>query len=199
MVTDDHPLSLLATSPKAKDAYQRLTRWLRTPAVQARIARLTHRRPIVAGVRVDGDLAKHQLFQIPFPAGPGTVDALVGTYGDSLRRPGTTVYVLDTSGSMKGRRLALLKEALSGLTGPDTFRRRERITFLPFAAGPHPATTFDIPATGPTDRSLREIRAYVGDLTAHGGTGMYDSLVRAYEIVGAGEGGFGPSCCSPTG
>ncbi|GAB1823511.1 vWA domain-containing protein [Herbidospora sp. RD11066] len=188
VVTDDHPLSLLASAPEAKDAYQRLTAWLRTQAVQERISQLTHRRPIVGGVRVSGDLAAHQPFQIPFPADPGSVDDLVDTYNDSLRRPGTTVYVLDTSGSMKGRRLTLLKNALSALTRPDTFRRRERITFLPFASGPRPPTTFDIPETGPTARSLREIRSFLGNLTAHGGTAMYDALVRAYEIAGSEKG-----------
>ncbi|WP_066371126.1 VWA domain-containing protein [Herbidospora mongoliensis] len=184
-VTADHPLSLLATSPAAKDAFQRLTRWLRTQPVQERIAGLTRRRPIVSGARVAVELSARQ-FQIPFPADLDTVDALVHAYNDNLRLPGRTVYVLDTSGSMKGARLARLKEALSGLTG--TFRRRERITFLPFAMEPGAASTVDIPETGPTGGTLREIRTYVENLTAGGDTAIYDSLVRAYDLVGIGKG-----------
>jgi len=142
-ITTDHPLSLLATaSALAKDAYQRLTGYLRTASTQRRIMRLTHRRPIIGEVPLSPELAARQPFQTLLPAQPATVDGLLDAYNERLRRPGRTVYLLDTSGSMKGARLKKLQEALTGLTAADTaaphtaFHRSEQVTFLPFSTTP---------------------------------------------------------------
>ncbi|GII61889.1 VWA domain-containing protein [Sphaerisporangium krabiense] len=192
VITATYPLSLLASAPAAKDAYQRLTRYLRTPRVQDEIMRVTHRRPIIGGVALTPDLAGHRPFQLPFPASLATVDELVGAYRGRLRRPGRTIYVLDTSGSMEGRRLAALKRALSALTGADDdlaarlsrFETREQVTFLPFATVPGRPVTFRIPAraAGPV---LARIRRHIADLRAGGGTAAYDAVVAAYRIIRA--------------
>jgi Ca-activated chloride channel homolog len=72
------------------------------------------------------------------------VNELIHAYDDTLRRPGRTVYILDTSGSMAGPRIVGLKRALAALTGADTsltgqfsqFQTEEQITFLPFNTAP---------------------------------------------------------------
>jgi Ca-activated chloride channel family protein len=78
--TATYPLTLLASAPTpAKDAYRRLVRYLRAPAVQRRIADVTLRRPAVA----DPGGATHddrQLVELPFPASLDVLDSLVAAY-----------------------------------------------------------------------------------------------------------------------
>jgi hypothetical protein len=119
-------------------------------------------------------------------------NSLLATYFDQLRRPARTVYVLDTSGSMAGDRLAQLKAALAGLTGADAslsgqfdrFHGREQVTMLPFDTRPGTPTAFDVPEQDPQP-VLDRIRAYAGGLTARGNTALYDALVSAYDVLRA--------------
>jgi Ca-activated chloride channel family protein len=186
-----YPLSILTTAPlAAKNAYQRLARYLTSPPVQQQIMQVTHRRPIAGNLPLSPELAGHQPFELPFPAASGTLRDLIDTYNGTLVRASRTVYVLDTSGSMAGPRIVGLKRALLALTGADTslagqfsmFQSREQVTFLPFSTAPGTPVTFNIPATsaGPT---LLRMRTYINGLAAGGWTAIYDSLVRAYQIM----------------
>lgn len=91
------------------------------------------------------------------------------------------MYVLDTSGSMKGGRLAQLKSALNGLTGD--FREREQVTLLPFGSTVKQVRTHTVdpadPKAGPA-----AIRADAAALTAEGDTAIYSSLAAAYDHLG---------------
>ncbi|MFE9748004.1 substrate-binding domain-containing protein [Saccharothrix saharensis] len=191
VVTADYPLTLLAGSgDDARDAHQRLTDHLRTPDVQREIMRTTHRRPVVPGVEPDSRFTARDLVELPFPAARDSVDALLSAYFDEIRRPSRTLYVLDTSGSMAGDRIASLRAALVGLTGADDsltgrfrrFRSREEVTMLPFNTSPGTARTFTL-AEGDPGAGLAEIKAYAEGLTEGGGTAIYDSLTRAYEVM----------------
>jgi Ca-activated chloride channel family protein len=191
VVPADYPLSVLATAPPAaKDAYQRLAAYLRTPEAQARIMAVTHRRPVTGGIPLATALAAHQPYELPFPGTLETVSKLIAAYQDSARRPGRTVYVLDVSGSMRGQRIAMLKQALVALTGADPtafgrssrFENGEQITLLPFSTTPAPPATFNMPP-GTTGPVLGQIRDYIRQLTADGSTAMYDALRAAYKII----------------
>jgi len=188
-VTADYTLSSLASAPPAaKAAYSRLVGYLDTPDAQRKIMQSTSRRPGVPGVAPNATLGRHHLFELPFPGTITIVDDLISAYYGTLRRPARTAYVLDTSESMTGDRLAGLKAALTQLTGSGsadpgvTFQTREQVTLEPFSTGPRPPTTFDVPATGPQP-VLTRIAAFVADLTAGGGTAIYDALVLAYQTV----------------
>lgn len=89
--------------------------------------------------------------------------------------------MLDTSGSMKGGRLARLKSALNGLTGD--FREREQVTLLPFGSTVKQVRTHTVdpadPKAGPA-----AIRADAAALTAEGDTAIYSSLAAAYDHLG---------------
>jgi Ca-activated chloride channel family protein len=192
-VTADYPLSLLASAPAgAKSAYQRLTAYLRTTAVQQDIMRITHRRPAAGGVQRTGVLATQQPFTLPFPGTLGTVNGLIDDYDNTLRRPGRTAYVLDTSGSMAGAGITGLKQALLALTGADTsatgrfsqFEAGEQITLLPFNTVPGSPLTITMPAAD-QEPVLAQIRHFTDGLTAKGATAIYDSLVDAYQLVAA--------------
>jgi Ca-activated chloride channel homolog len=191
VVTADYPLTLLTDAgDDARGAHQRLTDHLRTPDVQRRIMETTHRRPVVPGVDLDSRFAVRDLVELPFPAARDSVDALLSAYFNEIRRPSRTLYVLDTSGSMAGDRIASLRSALVGLTGADDsltgrfrrFRSREEVTMLPFNTEPGTPRTFTLPEGDP-QAELAEIKAFAEGLRDGGGTAIYDSLSRAYEVM----------------
>jgi Ca-activated chloride channel homolog len=192
VVTADYPLTLLTdANDDARSAHQRLTDHLRTPDVQRQIMDTTRRRPVVPGVALSDQFAQRDLVELPFPAGGGTVDALLSAYFNKIRRPSRTLYVLDTSGSMKGERIESLKAALVALTGADGtlvgkyrgFRGREEVTLLEFNSRPGTPQTFTVPETNPQPE-LDKIKSYVAGLRAEGGTAIYDSLLEGYQLLG---------------
>jgi Ca-activated chloride channel family protein len=191
VVTADYPLTLLnPANEDARSAHQRLSEYLRTPDVQRKIMETTQRRPVVPGVGLGARFAQRDLIELPFPATQQAVDGLLVAYFDKIRRPSRTLYVLDTSGSMAGDRIESLRTALVGLTGADgtltgryrQFRSREEITLLPFSSAPLPAQTFNVPETDPKP-VLDKVKAVAEGLQASGGTAIYDSLARGYQVM----------------
>ncbi|WP_436762324.1 VWA domain-containing protein [Streptosporangium sp. V21-05] len=191
VVTADYPLTLLGSaSPEKKELYGKLATWLRTPEIQREIMTTTHRRPIVPGVRPDPRFGTASLVELPFPNRRGAADRLIGVYLNQVRRPSRTLFVLDTSGSMRGERIDALKQALTALSGADTsasgsfsrFRDRETVTMIPFNTGPGTPQTFTLPDRDPGP-VLQRIRSYSQGLRVDGGTAIFDSLRAAYEQV----------------
>jgi Ca-activated chloride channel homolog len=191
VIEADYPLSLLTSAPPAAQAaFQRLVRYLTSPAIQQQIMTTTHRRPAAHPGQPDGELPA-TLDVLPSPDKPATVKKLIQLYFGQLRAPGRTVYVLDTSESMgPDQGLTGLKNALSTLTGAggttagefSEFRDGEEVTLLPFSDKPAAPATYPIPASGPGGM-LAGIRTYVNGLKPHGQTAMYDALVRAYQLL----------------
>ncbi|MFC7964769.1 substrate-binding and vWA domain-containing protein [Streptomyces cinereoruber] len=184
VVTADYPFTLLASArPEAKEAAGRLTAHLRTPDVQRRITETTLRRPVVAGTAPAPALARDQRRELPFPGSRAVADGLLDAYENTLRRPSRTVYVLDTSGSMRGERLDRLKAALTELTGD--FRDREEVTLMPFGSSVKRSEvrTHTVDPAAPK-AALDAIRAGAAGLSASGGTAVYSSLREAYRSLG---------------
>src|SRR4029077_14724918 len=117
IVTADYPFMLLNAGKR--DAYDKVTAYLRTPDVQKRIMTDAPRRPAIPGVPLDPRFGTQTLIELPFPAKLETIDALITTYLDEGRKPASAVFVLDVSGSMNGDRLDQLKAAMKALTGTD--------------------------------------------------------------------------------
>jgi Ca-activated chloride channel family protein len=191
-ITASYPLSLLTSaSGAAKNAYTRLVSYLRTPAVQRQIMQQTRRRPATPGVKLDPGLGSHPINELPFPGTIGVVNDLLAAYNGQLRRPARTVYVLDTSGSMAGSRLAGLKAALANLTGAEIspaaqdsqFQEREQVIMVPFNTAPGNPRVFNVPAQNP-GAVLAQIRAYANTLSAGGWTAIYSALETAYAMIG---------------
>lgn len=192
VVTADYPLTLLKSAPvAARDSFARVAEALRTPARQKDIVNRTGRRPIEPSVPLPAPLADRTLIELPFPARRDAVDALLAAYQNEIRRPSRTVYVLDTSGSMKGDRITGLRTALTALTGADTtlsgrfakFRAREEVTLLAFSGTVKAPVTVTVPQSSPVP-ALERIRTAVTSLRADGGTGIYQALERAYALLG---------------
>ncbi|MFD8301002.1 substrate-binding domain-containing protein [Streptomyces sp. NPDC059690] len=182
VVTADYPLSsLAATDAATREEVRRLTEALRTPAIQRRITTATHRRPVIPSVPPAPGLDTARRHELPFPGSRSVADGLLHSYENELRRPSRTVYVLDTSGSMDGDRLARLKRALSDLTGD--FRDREAVTLMPFGSGVKSVRTHVVDPADPK-AGLDAIRADTEALSADGDTAIYTSLEKAYEHLG---------------
>ncbi|NUP80363.1 MAG: VWA domain-containing protein [Nonomuraea sp.] len=189
VVSADYPLTLLASAAEPKrQLYGKLAAWLRTPAVQKEIMTATHRRPIVPGVAPDPRFGAAPLVELPFPNRRATADELITTYLDRVRVPAEALFVLDTSGSMKGDRIGALRQALVALTGADTsasgafsrFRGREAVTMIPFNQRPGTPVPFTVPERDP-GTALARIKEFAEGLDAGGGTAIYDSLSAAYD------------------
>ncbi|MBA9004457.1 substrate-binding domain-containing protein [Thermomonospora cellulosilytica] len=186
VVTADYPLTLLASAPgHARDAHRRLAAYLRRPDVQRRIMTQLHRRPVNPEVSAAGFAPVPA--ELPFPARLDAVQALLGAYYDRIRRPSRTLYVLDTSGSMQGERIEQLRTALVALTGGaagrfERFYNREEVTLIPFNGAPQTPLSYTVPAENPAP-VLARIRDTAEGLKAEGGTAIYDSLLRAYEVA----------------
>ncbi|MER7008530.1 VWA domain-containing protein [Dactylosporangium sp. NPDC000555] len=195
VVTADYPLTLLAgVSEQTKTNYAAVTDYLRRPSVQRQIMAKTWRRPAVPNVALAPEFGPKggSLPELPFPGRLEAANALIGAFGDDLRKPARTIYVLDLSGSMKGERIQGLKNALIGLTGADTslsgqfsrFNGREQVLMVPFGTKPGQVRRFDVPESDfrPT---LEQIRSYAGGLAANGDTAIYDALFVAYDQAAA--------------
>ncbi|MEU6535276.1 substrate-binding domain-containing protein [Streptomyces sp. NPDC047000] len=182
VVTADYPFSSLAASDATtRENVRKVTDDLRTAAVQKLITDSTHRRPVVASVHPGAGLGTDRRRELPFPGTRSVADGLLDSYENELRRPSRTVYVLDTSGSMAGDRLARLKKALTGLTGD--FREREEVTLMPFGSDVKSVRSHVVEPSDP-QRGLAAIRKDTAGLTADGNTAIYTSLEKAYDHLG---------------
>jgi len=190
ILTADYPLMLLNSAKQP--AYQKVVGWLLDPKQQRRIMTDTNRRPAIPGVALDPKFPTTTLVSLPFPSRLDTINSLLTTYLDQVRRPASAIFVLDLSGSMNGDRLDNLKHALTQLTGLDTsvtgqfsrFRAREDVTFITFSTDVNDVRTFTIDDTNPNGPDMSAIRQYIDGLDAGGSTAIYSALDRAYSVVG---------------
>ncbi|MGZ6378832.1 MAG: VWA domain-containing protein, partial [Candidatus Limnocylindrales bacterium] len=193
IVTADYPFMLL--NGAKRDAYDKVTTYLRTPDVQKRIMTDTARRPAIPGVPLDSRFTSQTLIELPFPAKLDTINALITTYLDQVRKPASAIFVLDVSGSMAGDRLAQLKTAMKALTGLDQsltgqfarFRAHEQVTIITFSADVLDTQEFTIDDTAPDGPDMTAIRTYIDGLQTDGGTAIYSALEQAYTDVGTAE------------
>ena len=189
IVTADYPFMLLNAAKR--EAYDKVTTYLRTVDVQTRIMRDTSRRPAVAGVALDRKFGSQTLIDLPFPARLETIDGLITVYLDEVRRPASAVFVLDVSQSMAGERLDDLKASMKALTGTDDtitgrfarFRAREDVTIVTFAGEIIDTRTFTIDDTDQDGPDMTAIREYIDSLTTFPATAIYTGVEAAYEVV----------------
>lgn len=192
VVSADYPLSALAApaDPLAKRRVEAVVEWLHAnPDAMAD----SYRRPAESGEN-NPALTSDLLIELPFPGSREVTDRLVGAYQNTLRAPGDTAFVVDTSESMTGERIASLKDTLTSLvdgtarssTGPVGLRDRERVSLMPFSSAPAAPTTvrFSTSDPGPGD----ELRASIGGLQPAGATALYDALMNAYGTIEVGQG-----------
>jgi Ca-activated chloride channel family protein len=139
-------------------------------------------------------IPRRTLSELPFPASRELLDQLIEAYQGELRRPASTYFVIDTSGSMAGSGIAQLRESLLALAGADAsmsgrfarFQPRERIYVLPFSQSPGKPNRYELPADrNQSAAALTEIRAFAEGLRAEGGTAIFSSVKVALEAAAA--------------
>jgi Ca-activated chloride channel family protein len=192
IATADYPLVLLDHSQR--DAFDRITAWLRRADVQTRIMQTTNRRPALPEVKPDSRFPSQVLVELPFPGSIDVVNRLLQAYLDQVRPPAHAIFVLDTSGSMQGDRINGLKTALTNLTGADTsltgqfarFRSREEVTLILFNDHVYAQRDFMVTDVSASSPDLAAIRNYVATLQAGGGTAIYDAVYTAYQVAQTG-------------
>ena len=187
VVTADYPLTLLDSSKK--DAYLKVVDYFKKKDVQQRIVQTTLRRPVDSSVDTGSLFPKGIINELPFPRSSAQMDAILGRYLSSQRRPAYAVFVLDVSGSMQGERLSALKDSLSRLAGADSsltgqlssFQTREKIALLTFSTGVNTPQFINI--VSKADRN--KVKAFADSLSAGGSTNIYGALEAAYNLVQA--------------
>jgi Ca-activated chloride channel family protein len=186
MVLADFPLLLL--NPAHRTAYDKVTQWLRRESVQRQIMRHTLRRPVNTTVTRDARLREPVGNALFYPDRPAVVETLLADYGDPDRRTTSqVVFLLDFSGSMRGARMAALREAFAGLSGADLsasgkftrFYRGERLTVVRFGGRVLEEKTVTV--TGPKNLTA------LADTVARGGygdaTAVWSALDHGYRTA----------------
>ncbi|QTD47441.1 substrate-binding domain-containing protein [Ottowia testudinis] len=189
VITADYPLMLLKADQRA--AFDALVAQIKAPAFQGEPLRQAFLRPANPDAQANPALPAGAVAELAFPNRLEVIDAVLMAYQSDLRRPATSIFVLDTSGSMRGQRLADMQQALKLLSGAQAgaasqryaaFQARERVTLIPFwdtvGKPVHIAFTPDTLA-----QSRRQIADYADQLKADGGTAIYDALTQAARLA----------------
>ena len=197
VISADYPLMLLDDSRRAD--YDALVQHLKAGKFQGGPVRDAWLRPSNPDISPDPALPVTAVAELAFPNQLAVIDAVLTAYQGELRRPATSIFVLDTSGSMRGERLDQLKEALVLLSGARAsaasqryaaFQTRERIVLLPFSGSVGKPEQIEYSqATLAADQ--QRVIDYSGALRAQGQTAIYDALQRAIALAESENGGEG--------
>lgn len=184
VVSADYPLSTMTEprNPNAAEQVAALSEWLLKH--QDQIAD-SFRRPVGDVQNLPAELSGQTIIELPFPSSYTTVEALLDRYNNDYRQRGSTTFILDTSGSMEGDRIASLKRIMTSLidgsaattTGDVALRDNEKVTFQAFSTVPAEPLTGEFNRNDPAVE--QRFRAYIDNLRAEGQTAIYDTLWQA--------------------
>ena len=190
VISADYPLMLL--DPGKRAAFDRLVAALKGPSFQSEALERAYLRPSDPTTRRSPKLSGDVVVELAFPNSLDVIDAVLGAYQAELRRPATSIYLLDVSGSMRGERIASLKAALELLTGVDVrgtaaryarFQNREHVMLIPFSTEPWDPRRFNFEKENSKAQTEEALRAFVESLQAGGGTAIYSTLDLAYDLA----------------
>ena len=190
VISADYPLLLL--DPQKRAAYDRLIAALKSASFQSNALQRAYLRPSDPTTPRSPQLSGDVVVELTFPNNLDVIDSVLDAYQAELRRPATSIYLLDVSGSMRGERIANLKTALEVLTGLNTqgaaaryarFQNREHVMLIPFSNEPGYPTRFNFENENNKPRTESNLRAYVEGLSAGGGTAIYSALDLAYDLA----------------
>jgi Ca-activated chloride channel family protein len=190
VISADYPLMLLDESKRP--AYERLVTVLRSDAFQGGPVARMYLRPSNPNVTRSPKLPGDAVAELAFPNRLEVIDAVLAAYQSELRRPATSIYLLDVSGSMRGQRIQQVKNALEVLTGAEgnsvtarfvRFQQRERVVLVPFSSSPADPARFAFEDAKSETQSYQSLRTFAESLQAHGGTAIYSALETAYALA----------------
>lgn len=187
VISADYPLMLL-NAPK-REPYDRLVAQFKALAFQGQPLQKAYLRPSSPDAQVSSALPAAPVVELSFPNRLEVIDAVLSAYQSELRRPATSIFVLDVSGSMQGQRLAQMQEALKILSGAEAtaasqryaaFQARERVVLIHFSNLISAPMQVQLTA-GNLQAGRDRLSAYAASLAAEGGTAIYDALTLAQQ------------------
>lgn len=190
VISADYPLLLL--NEASRENYGKLVAAVRARDFQANAVAGAFLRPSNPDASLAAGLPRDAVAELSFPNNLDVIDAVLSAYQGELRRPATSIYLLDVSGSMKGDRLTSLKSSLEYLTGAAgggassryaRFQSRERVVLMPFSQKPHSPMLVEFASSGPHTSELEQIRNFSRSLAADGGTAIFSTLSEGYRFA----------------
>jgi len=189
MISADYPLMLLNGAKRDQDAT--LVAALKAAPFQKEALSAAFVRPSNPDVPAAAALPTAAVAELSFPNRLEVIDAVLSAYQAEWRRPATSIFVLDVSGSMEGPRLDAMREALKVLAGVEgasasqryaAFQQRERVVLLPFDDKvAEPAwVRFD---KGDLEAARHDLLGRADALAAGGGTAIFSAVAKAEEIA----------------
>lgn len=190
ILTADYPLILLNDGKRTQ--YNKVVAYLKGSDFQKLIMNGTFRRPVNADVPLSSSFPKSLIVDLPFPSSRATVDAILLRYLNENRIPPHSYFVLDTSGSMEGKRLEGVQHAIDVLAGADPsitgkfarFANREEITMISFSSSTQAPQQFEMHSAH-DQATFDAIRKYASNLHAQGDTAIFTSVEEAMRDAAA--------------
>lgn len=189
MISADYPLMLLREERRAD--YAKLVATLKAPAFQGAALSAAFLRPANPEVQAAAALPQAPVAELSFPNRLDVIDAVLAAYQGQWRKPATSIFVLDISGSMRGDgRIDAMREALKVLAGAGensataryaAFQQRERVVLIAFDDKVEPPqwVRFD----GPLDAARRQVLDTAEALKPRGGTAIFSALDAAETLA----------------
>ena len=193
MISADYPLMLLNADKRA--AYTQLVAVLKGTAFQRDALSAAFLRPANPEVAAASALPSAAVAELGFPNRLDVIDAVLGAYQAQWRKPATSIFVLDLSGSMKGQRLSSMRDALKLLSGADSsntaatasarysaFQSRERVVLITFANEVSAPVWVRFEADK-IEAARAQLRRQADAMVADGGTAIYSALAAAEDLA----------------
>ncbi|MEO0848955.1 MAG: VWA domain-containing protein [Cyanobacteria bacterium J06629_2] len=164
-------------SSSEQEAATQIIEYMRQPDTQ-QIAAELGLRPGIPGVPLGSKFspqygvqpqAKYDSYR---PPQPEVVEAILNSWQTYAKKPSQVAVVIDTSGSMKGAKLAAIKNTL--LNYVQNLGEQEQIALISFNSKINPPVIVEGNTAG-KDKGI----SFISSLTAGGGTRLYDSSLYA--------------------
>ncbi len=189
VITADYPLMLLDSGKR--EAWQNIVDAIKSVSFQRDVLQPAYLRPANPDAALATSLPSAAVVELSFPNQLDVIDTVLQAYQGEWRRPSTSIFVLDTSGSMRGNRMTAMRDALKVLSGADTttlsgrfarFQNRERVVLIAFSSRVAPSRTVTFGKTT-LAQAENEVREYADTLIADGGTAIYSALAEAEDVA----------------
>jgi Ca-activated chloride channel family protein len=189
MISADYPLMLL--NGDKREAYTKLVTTLKAAPFQRDALSAAFLRPANPEVAAVSALPSAAVAELGFPNRLEVIEAVLGAYQSQWRKPATSIFVLDLSGSMRGQRLSSMRDALKVLSGAESatasarysaFQSRERVVLITFASEVSAPIWVRFEADR-IDAARAEIRRQADSMVADGGTAIYSALAAAEDLA----------------
>ena len=164
-------------SPEEKEAAIKVIEFMRQPEIQ-QIATNLGLRPGVPGVALGNKFSSQfgvtskPNYESYRPPQPEVVEAMLKSWQTYAKKPSQVAVVIDTSGSMKGTKIAAIKNTL--LNYIQNLGEKEKIALISFNSQINPPIIIEGDRSG-KNKGIQ----FISNLQAGGGTRLYDSSLYA--------------------